>query len=145
MRRNGRVDVNQQEIVAALKAVFASVQHLHNVGGGCSDLLVGYRNKNFLLEVKPNKKAKLRETQREWHNAWMGQVAVVTSPEEAIHVITEGEYPMKNEQLVLLDENKEKNDAAALEQYLESTTKKPEPVKKNNRFWYRKRGMYKRD
>lgn len=36
-RRKARVDANQSEVVAALRAVGATVQHLHMVGGGCPD------------------------------------------------------------------------------------------------------------
>ena len=38
-----RVDANQPEIVKALRGVGATVQHLHKVGQGCPDLMVGWR------------------------------------------------------------------------------------------------------
>lgn len=44
------VDANQPEIVAALHAVGATVQHLHEVGHGCPDILVGFRGKNYLID-----------------------------------------------------------------------------------------------
>ncbi len=52
MRRAANVDRNQPEIVAALRAAGATVEYLHAVGGGCPDLLVGYRGANYVLEVK---------------------------------------------------------------------------------------------
>lgn len=41
MRRAAKVDDNQGEIVQALKHTSARIQHLHQLGGGCPDLLVG--------------------------------------------------------------------------------------------------------
>lgn len=90
-RYAARVDANQAEIVDALRDAGASVQHLHRVGAGCPDLLIGFRNTNLLFEVKdgnkvPSKQA-LRRGQEEWHKAWRGQVAKVTSAEEALAVM----------------------------------------------------------
>jgi hypothetical protein len=91
MRRAAKVDVTQAEIAAALKAAGATVQYLHSVGEGCPDLLVGFRGKNHLLEVKPNigspSKRNLRPNQVEWHAGWKGQVATVETPEAALAVI----------------------------------------------------------
>lgn len=91
VRRAAKVDVTQADIVAALKAAGATVQHLHAVGEGCPDLLAGYRGKNWLFECKPNigspSRRKLRKTQVEWHDGWKGQVAVVETPEAALAVI----------------------------------------------------------
>jgi hypothetical protein len=91
MRRRAKVDVTQPEIVAALKSAGATVQHLHSVGAGCPDLMVGFRGRNWLIECKPDvgspSKRKLRETQVEWHEGWKGQVATVETAEAALAVI----------------------------------------------------------
>lgn len=72
--------------MAALRKAGASVQCLHRVGQGCPDLLVGFRGQNYLLEVKtPN--GTLNAHQKAWIMIWYGQVAVVTSAEEALRVI----------------------------------------------------------
>ena len=88
MRRAAKVDANQAAIVAVLRQVGASVQPLHAVGGGVPDLLVGYRGRNWLVEVKDGEKPasarKLTPDQAEWHAAWRGQVAVLKSDEEAL-------------------------------------------------------------
>lgn len=93
MRRATRVDNNQAVIVQALNSIGCTVQHLHSVGQGCPDLLVGYRGFNYLLEVKDGKKPpserKLKPDQIEWHQLWKGQVAVVTNINEAIAVVRE--------------------------------------------------------
>jgi hypothetical protein len=87
-----RVDDNQSKIVKALRAEGWTVAHLHTVGKGCPDLLVGltkYGVKyNFLLEVKDGSKSwKLTPDQVIWHYNWQGQVDVVTSPENAVETI----------------------------------------------------------
>lgn len=92
-RRN--VDANQADIVEALRRVGALVQHLHTVGGGCPDLLVGYRGKLWLLEVKDGRKVAsaraLSESELAWHTRWAGYpVLVVTSPLDALRAIGVG-------------------------------------------------------
>ena len=93
MRTAARVDANQSEIVEALRQIGATVQPLHQVGKGCPDLLVGFRGVNILLEVKDGNKPpsarKLTEAEYAWHVDWRGQVAIVNSIEEAIHVLEE--------------------------------------------------------
>jgi hypothetical protein len=88
VRRAARVDANQAEIVAALRRVGATVQPLHAVGKGCPDLLVGFRQKNFLFEVKdgrrPPSERKLTTDEARWIGGWRGPVVVVTSAFEAI-------------------------------------------------------------
>lgn len=83
MRRAARVDVNQRDIVEVLRQVGASVQHLHHVGQGCPDLLVGYRGRNYLLEVK-TAKGGLTEDEQRWIAQWRGQADVVRSVEDAL-------------------------------------------------------------
>lgn len=86
--RRARVDDNQREVVAKLRAVGCSVEPLHAVGKGVPDLLVGYRSQNYLLEVKDGNKPpsarKLTDRQEEWHVKWRGQVLTVTSAEDAL-------------------------------------------------------------
>jgi hypothetical protein len=86
--RAAKVDDNQKEIVKALRTLGCSVQHLHSVGAGCPDLLVGYKGFNILLEVKDGNKSpsqqKLTPDQIIWHRDWRGHVNVVNSSEQAI-------------------------------------------------------------
>jgi len=86
-----RADSNQAEIVAALRDVGATVQHLHEVGKGCPDLLVGYRGFNYLLEVKDGKKPpsarELTKKEHKWHVEWKGNVQIVLNPEGALRAI----------------------------------------------------------
>lgn len=91
MRYGSKVDRNQTEIVAALRAVGASVQHLHNVAGGCPDIAVGYKGKTYMMEIKdgslPPSGQKLTPAQEVWHRDWQGHAAIVNSPEAALAVI----------------------------------------------------------
>lgn len=86
MRRNARADPNQPEIVQALRDVGASVIHLHMVGRGCPDILVGFRGHNTLMEIK-TEKGKLNKKQEEFFVAWFGKCHVVRTIDEALEVI----------------------------------------------------------
>lgn len=92
MRRAAKVDRNQAEIVAALRGIGATVQPLHTVGDGCPDLLVGFRGRNMLIEVKdglrPPSDRKLTKDQVEWHGGWKGQVATALDVDAAIAIVT---------------------------------------------------------
>ncbi len=88
--RAKNVDANQPAIVAALRAAGATVQHLHEVGEGCPDLLIGFHGRNYLVEVK-NAEAggSLNAEQVKWHRSWRGHVAVFTSPRQAFEFVRE--------------------------------------------------------
>lgn len=93
MHRAAKVDANQTDITAALRQMGASVQHLHTVGAGCPDLLVGFRGVNLLVEVKDGEKVpskrKLTPDEQEWHEQWRGQVSIVESVEDAVALLTD--------------------------------------------------------
>lgn len=86
-----RVDANQPEIVEALRRAGCEVLHLHMVGHGCPDILVGRHGVNYLLEIKdgakPPSKRVLTEDEVKWHGKWGGQVSVIASIEEAYRVV----------------------------------------------------------
>lgn len=91
MRRAARVDANQEQIVIALRAAGASVQVISAVGLGVPDLLVGFRDRNWLVECKnpdqaPNKR-RLTSDQKDWHAQWRGSVSVALSADEALRAI----------------------------------------------------------
>jgi len=74
-----RTDLNQKELVRTLKQIpGVSVVDLSAVGQGCPDLLVGYKGKNFLFEIKnPETKGKLTECQKNWFLFWKGSAFVL--------------------------------------------------------------------
>jgi hypothetical protein len=94
MRKTARVDANQAAIVEALRAIGASVQSLAMVGRGVPDLLVGFRSQNWLIEVKdgakPESARRLTADEVAWHDGWRGQVATVTSIEDALELVSSG-------------------------------------------------------
>ena len=82
-----RVDNNQVQIVKALRDMGCTVEHLHAVGKGCPDIVIGFKGKNLLLEIKDGDKKVLTPDQANWHKLWKGQVNVVTTIDEAKNLI----------------------------------------------------------
>ena len=83
MRLVARVDANQNEIVAGLRSIGVSVQHIHMIGHGVPDLLCGFRGQTFLFEVK-TAKGKLTPDEDAWLGEWRGHAAIVRTIEDAI-------------------------------------------------------------
>ena len=90
MRKHGKIDRNQIEIVAALRQIGAWVQSVADVGNGCPDLIVAYHGRLFLLEVKAGD-GKLTAAESDWIAGCerMGGVSVriVRSAEDALRQI----------------------------------------------------------
>ncbi len=89
MRRAARTDANQTAVIEVLRQVGATVHSLAAMGNGCPDLLVGFRGRTCLMEVKDGKKppseTRLTPDQVVWHNQWTGgSLSVVYSPEDAL-------------------------------------------------------------
>ena len=104
MRRASRIDATQQEIVEVLKAFGCQILYLHQVGGGCPDLLVNvpavcmewrsgsnrstswqssksFKSRLWLIECK-TRTGKLRQAQQALIDAgW--PIVVLRSAEEA--------------------------------------------------------------
>lgn len=89
--RTTKRDGNHAEIVAALEGAGATVLDLAAVGGGCPDLLVGYRGVNYLIEIKdpsqPKASTKLRPNQVEFHAGWKGEPPAVAMTAEAALIV----------------------------------------------------------
>lgn len=99
--RAKRRDTNEPEVVNALVAAGAVVTRLD--GDGVPDLLVGFKGKSFLLEVKLPLGARggvtrhrkweggdgdMTRAQVAWWAAWTGEPAIVVrSPQEALRAI----------------------------------------------------------
>lgn len=81
-----KVDANQKEIVATLRACGFSVVHLHAVGKGCPDVMAGRLGVNYLIEIK-SPKGKLTPPQIEFHDRWMGQVMIVRRVEDLMAIL----------------------------------------------------------
>jgi hypothetical protein len=92
VRKRARTDDNQAEIVEALRGIGATITSIATLGGGVPDLLVGFRGRNLLLEVKDGRKPpsqrRLTDDELAWHLTWRGQAAVVIDVDEAIAIVT---------------------------------------------------------
>jgi hypothetical protein len=86
------VDANHGEIIAALRDIGAAVTDTSAVGGGFPDLVVSYRQRWHLIEIKDGAKSpskrRLTPEQATWHRWQQAKIHVATSVEEAIRVIT---------------------------------------------------------
>jgi hypothetical protein len=84
MRRAARVDANQQAVISALRAAGAYVWII----GLPVDLLVGFRNHTYLMEIKVGPKKKLTELQDDFFCNWFGgTLCRVDGPEAALRAI----------------------------------------------------------
>lgn len=84
MRRAARVDANQQAVISALRAAGACVW----VVGLPVDLLVGFRNHTFLMEIKDGPKKRLTVLQQDFFENWSGgTLCRVDGPEAALRAI----------------------------------------------------------
>jgi hypothetical protein len=87
MRHAARVDANQEAIVSALRAEGAYVWII----GLPVDLLVGYKNHTFLVEIKTNSKKRLTKLQADFFQSWTGgTLARIDCPESARRMLKVG-------------------------------------------------------
>ena len=82
MRRAARVDQNQQAIVQGLRDAGCDVAVIKLP----VDIVVGYEGRNYLMEVKRPGEP-LQFNQHKFLTEWKGQKALVTTLEEALHVV----------------------------------------------------------
>lgn len=112
MRRDAKIDANQPEIVETFRAMGCSVVSAAPMGKGFPDLIVGYRGRNYLIEVKdgskPPSKRKLTPDQEDFHRDWRGRIHVIESKEKAENFIRmldgcniRGCLPSKRQSLIL--------------------------------------------
>lgn len=77
--------------MGALRSVGASVSVTSAVGKGFPDIVVGYRGKNYLMEIKdgakPPSKRKLTKPEQEFMDRWRGDYRVVESTDDALETI----------------------------------------------------------
>lgn len=83
-----RVDENQNLIKHTFIALGASVLDLSRVGQGCPDLLIGYKGKTALVEIKSSNKATFTEPQLKFIKSWRGgAITRIDTVESAIRLI----------------------------------------------------------
>jgi hypothetical protein len=100
MRLRGRTDSNQNAVIRDLRKMGASVFPMSSLGSGYPDIAVGWHGANYFFEIKdpmqPPSKRKLTDDEKDFHLAWNGQVAVITSAESAMDImclIPNARYP----------------------------------------------------
>ena len=81
LRYDAKRDANEPEIVEALEAVGAKVLRLDDV-----DLLVGYRDRLYMLEVK-TATGRLNKKQAKFFREWAGHVWIVRTRIQALKII----------------------------------------------------------
>jgi hypothetical protein len=94
-RRAPRTDGNQSAIVAVLRTLpGCTVASLAGCADGIPDLLVGYRGRNYLFEVKdpakPPSGRRLTPAQVEWHTHWKGSVVIVHTAQDVFDLLIGG-------------------------------------------------------
>ena len=91
MRIRGRIDDNQKEVVSQLRKLGVSVAITSMLGKGFPDLVLGYQNKNYLIELKDGAKVKSKKgltmDEAKFHTAWKGQVNKCESLDEICKII----------------------------------------------------------
>jgi hypothetical protein len=91
MRRAARTDVNQTQLVKALRQMGATVAITSSLGKGFPDLTIGYKGLNILIEVKdgtkPPSHQKLTPDETEFHSTWRGNVVTINSIDGAIKLL----------------------------------------------------------
>jgi len=87
MKKRGKIDNNQKVIVDVLRKVpGVTVKSTASLGDGFPDIIVGYREKNYLFEIKSGK-GKLTPMELDFFAGWHGQVDVVTDVMQILDVI----------------------------------------------------------
>ena len=84
-------DGNEKEIVNVFERFGLTVERMDKP----VDLIVGFRGVNYLVEVKNGPKAPMTEDQKRFFAAWPGQVAVVSTLDEALDFAQSIRYPTK--------------------------------------------------
>lgn len=90
--RAKKIDSNQPELVRQIRGIpGTSVTHTHELGGGMVDIIIGYKKKNFLCEIKDPKKPKsarkLTIDEERFHAEWKGQIAIIETIDDIFKLI----------------------------------------------------------
>ena len=92
MRRRSRIDANQPEITRALRKLGAVVTPIHTLGHGIPDLLVSWRQRWYVLEVKdgakPPSDRKLTPDEKKWIGAQRAPVHIVESITDVLELFS---------------------------------------------------------
>lgn len=88
MRKFGKIDSNQKAIIQRLREIPSlSVVSIASVGNGIPDIIIGYKNFNYLIELKSSSTSKLTEQEIKFVKGWNGNVAVCYNLDQVLQVI----------------------------------------------------------
>lgn len=87
-----RKDNNHKSIVNSLSQLPGiKIHDISSVGGGIGDILLGFRGKNFLFEIKNPEQCeahkRLTSAEKKFHETWTGQISTVESVEDILTAI----------------------------------------------------------
>lgn len=87
-----KVDANQKQLVSSLRCIpNLSVFCTHMIGKGFPDIVVGYKGKNYLFEIKDGTKAesqrKLTIAEHSFFMNWRGQVNIANNLDDILKII----------------------------------------------------------
>lgn len=84
-RTKAKVDNNQAEIVALLRARGFQIVHTHMMGRGFPDLIVNKHGRTNFVEIKDGPKADYTEQQLKFYKEWEGsKIYTLRTDEEAL-------------------------------------------------------------
>ncbi len=91
MRRIARTDDNQQQIVKQLRKLGCSVAITSMIGKGFPDFIVGYKGRNYMIELKDGKRKPsekgLTMDEAKFFTAWKGSVCKCENIDEILKYI----------------------------------------------------------
>lgn len=91
MRMRARKDANHKEIAQVFTVLGFTVLDTSMIGDGAPDMIVGYKNTNFLIEIKDGSKPpsarRLTPDEQDFHAKWKGPIAIISSVDEALDLI----------------------------------------------------------
>ena len=87
-----RTDRNHAAIINSLRKIPGiSVFSTHTIGKGFPDIVVGYKQKNYLIEIKDELKSpsqkKLTSSEVEFKNNWTGQYDIAENLSQILTII----------------------------------------------------------
>jgi hypothetical protein len=88
MRRAARTDSTQTDIVNALRRCGCRVLHLHTLGSGAPDILVGLGRRLTMMELKSGdlspSRRRLTPLEQDFARDWAGHVITIESVDQAL-------------------------------------------------------------
>jgi hypothetical protein len=93
VRLKARIDANQPAVVKAFRDLGYIVAHTHQLGSGFPDIVISKllpskHRFTACIEIKdgrkPKSSQKLTPDEQEWHKAWQGELAIITSIDDVL-------------------------------------------------------------